>query len=199
MQPMRSPSQLSTFEAALLRTKVFNIIKRKSFSDGKYILASSKESDYYLDMKPTMFDPEGADALSQLVLEEISELNVDLIGGLALGAVPLISTITLLSSKRERPLPGFFVRKEVKDHGTMKLVEGLSPGETLEGKRVVILDDVTTTGGSAMIAVGAARRSGATVILVLSIVDREEGAVEFYRDQNIPFECIFRASEFMNS
>ncbi len=196
--PRRS-SLLSPFEANLLRTKVFNIIKNKSFARGKYVLASGKESNYYLDLKPTMFDPEGANALSELILNKLSEVDVDYVGGLALGAVPLVSSITVMSAKRERPLPGFFVRKEVKDHGTMKRVEGLAGGQTLQGKRVVILDDVTTTGGSAMIAVEAAQKSGAAIVLVLSIVDREEGAAELYRRHNIPFECLFRASEFMKS
>ena len=180
-----------------LRTKVFNLIKAKSFAKGKFVLVSGKESDYYLDMKPTMFDPEGANALSEMVLDELEDVEVDYVGGLALGAVPLISTITMLSHQRNRPLPGFFVRKEVKDHGTKKLVEGLSNADALKGKRVVILDDVTTTGGSAMTAVEAAQQCGATIVLVLSIVDREEGAAEFYKQRNIPFECLFRASEFM--
>ena len=121
------------------------------------------------------------------------------VGGLAVGALPLISTIPMLSARHAKPIPGFFVRKEVKDHGTMKLVEGLAEGETLRGKRVVILDDVTTTGGSAMIAVQAATDAGAKVILVLSVVDREEGAEEFYKEKGIPFEALFRASELLGS
>jgi orotate phosphoribosyltransferase len=100
------------------------------------------------------------------------------------------------SQSTEKPLPGFFVRKEVKDHGTMKLIEGFARDEDIKGKRVVILDDVTTTGGSAMIAVTAARDAGAKIVLVLSIVDREEGAPQFYEQNGIPFEWFFRASEF---
>jgi orotate phosphoribosyltransferase len=162
-------------------------------------LASGRESEYYLDMKPAMFDPEGANALSEMILDRLENIKVDYIGGLALGAVPLISTITMLSYRQECPLPGFFVRKEVKDHGTKKLIEGLTESETLQGKDVVILDDVTTTGGSAMIAVEAAQTSGGKVILVLSVVDREEGAVEFFREREIPFAALFKASDFLNS
>jgi len=193
---MRRP--LSPFEANLLRSKVFNLIKSKSFSKGKYILASGQESNYYLDMKPTMFDPEGSHALSEIILERLESLKVDYVGGLALGAVPLISVITMLSHQRERPIPGFFVRKEVKDHGTKKLVEGVSD-DALKDKRVVILEDVTTTGGSAMVAMRAAQEAGAKIILVLSIVDRGEGATEFYAKEGIPFECLFTANEFLNS
>jgi orotate phosphoribosyltransferase len=190
---------LSGFETNLLRSKVFDLIKAKSFSKGKYVLASGKESNYYLDLKPAMLDPEGTNALSELILEKLEPMKIDYVGGLALGAVPLISVISMLSHQREHPIPGFFVRKEVKDHGTKKLVEGLSGNDTLKDKRVVILDDVTTTGGSAMVAVRAAQEAGAKVILVLSIVDREEGAAEFYKKENIPFEWLFTANEFLNS
>jgi len=195
---MRRPSTpRSQFESNLLRAKVFKLIQEKSFSKGRYKLVSGKESNYYLDMKPTMFNPEGADALSELILDRLNEVTVDYVGGLALGAVPLISTITMLSHCRGYPISGFFVRKDIKDHGTKKLVEGLARGETLSGKRAVILDDVTTTGGSAMIAVDAAKDLGAEIVLVLSIVDREEGATEFYQAQGIPFAALFTASEFM--
>src|SRR5690348_8998796 len=113
-------------EANLLRSKAFNIIKNKSFSRGSFNLTSGREGNYCLDLKPTMFDPERATARSEMMFERLQSLQVDYVGGLALGAVPLISTLTMLSFQRGRPLAGFFVRKEVKDHGTRKLVEGLS-------------------------------------------------------------------------
>ncbi len=187
----------SRSECDSLRAKVFKLIQEKSFSKGQYTLASGIESNFYLDMKPSMFSPEGADALSSMIFERLQGLKVDYIGGLELGAVPLISTTTMLSYHRGKPVPGFSVRKEVKGHGTKKLIEGLSMDDTLQNKRVVILDDVTTSGESAMIAVNAARNSGAKVILVLSVVDREEGASEFYKNKDIPFDSLFKASEFM--
>jgi orotate phosphoribosyltransferase len=190
-------SPMSRFESGLLREEVFNLIKRRSFSFGTFILASGKESGYYLDMKPTLFDPEGASKLSDMILQRLRGLNVDYVGGLEMGAVPLISAITMLSFKDGRPIPGFFVRKEVKDHGTKKKIDGLAKEESLAGKRVVILEDVTTTGGSSVRAVEAAQADGATVVLVLSVVDREEGAAEFYKALGIPFEALFVASEFM--
>jgi orotate phosphoribosyltransferase len=178
------------------RAKAFHLIKEKSFFKGSFTLASGKVSNYYLDMKPTMFDPEGALLLADLVLSHIEGVGADLIGGLEMGAVPLISTVAMRSAMVGRPLPGFFVRKSVKDHGTKKLVEGIS---SVKGKRVVILDDVTTTGASAMIAVEAARKAGATVVLVLSVVDRQEGATEFYKEVGIPFAQLFTAGDFLRS
>jgi orotate phosphoribosyltransferase len=189
--PPRPMSKMNMLE---IRARAFQIIKERSFEFGDFTLASGQKSDYYLDMKPTMFDPEGANLLARLVLARISELNVDYIGGLEMGAVPLIAPVIMLSYEAGRPIPGFFVRKQIKDHGTKRLVE--AAGGNLRGKRVVILEDVTTKGESAMKAVKASQAEGANVILVLSIVDREEGAAEFFKKAEIPFEWIYRASEF---
>ena len=197
MPLLRPSNPLSEFEAGLLREKTLRIIKSKSFSRGRFQLSSGKQSDFYLDMKPTMLDPEGADALAQMVLDRLKDMKVDCIGGLEVGAIPIVSTIAMLSQQQGTPLPGFFVRKELKDHGTKQLLEGLASGESLEGKSVVILEDVTTSGRSSMAAVKAARDEGARVVLVLAIVDREEGAAEFYRENDVPFAALFAASEFM--
>ena len=198
MLPQRSNPKTAE-QSAARRARAFALIKAKSFRRGQFVLASGKTSEYYLDLKPTMFDPEGAYALAELLLDQLSDLPVDYVGGLALGAVPLISTVTMLSSQRGNPICGFFVRKEVKDHGTKKLVEGLGEGETLQGKKVVIIDDVTTTGGSSIIAVDAAQQSGAEVILGLSVVDRGEGAAECYGKRSIAFKAVFSARDFLNS
>ena len=196
---LTQPSSKTKNQTPAIRAKAFALIKARSFRRGQFVLASGKTSEYYLDMKPTMFDPDGAHALAELLLDNLSDVQVDYAGGLALGAVPLISTLTMLSHQRNRPIAGFFVRKEVKDHGTTKLVEGLGEGESLQGKQVVIIDDVTTTGGSSMIAVDAAQQSGAQVVLGLSVVDRGEGAAECYGARNIPFRAVFSARDFMAS
>jgi orotate phosphoribosyltransferase len=197
MPPLRrTASAVGPFEANLMRTKLYKIIKEKSFFRARIRLASGKESDFYFDMKPTMFCPEGALALAEMIVERIASLDVDFVGGLAVGAIPLVSVVAMASEKQGRPIPGFFVRKEVKDHGTKKTIDGLARNESLQGKRVVILEDVTTTGGSALIAANEARKAGADVVLVLAIVDREEGAADSYKEAGLPFEALFRASEF---
>jgi orotate phosphoribosyltransferase len=187
-------SRLAADDIAL-RARASAIIKERSFRFGNFILVSGKSSHYYLDMKPTMFDPEGANLLARLVLDRIAGLKPDYIGGLEMGAVPLVASVTVLSHEAGLPVRGFFVRKGAKDHGTRKLVDGVANGE-LRDKNVVILEDVTTKGMSAMQAVSAARAEGADVALVLSIVDREEGAAEFFRRQRLPFDFLFKASEF---
>jgi orotate phosphoribosyltransferase len=178
------------------RARLYEIIKAKSFVRGHVVLASGKESDHYFDMKPSMFDPEGAELLADLIYARIAETGADIVGGLEMGAVPLITPISILSRRAGRPLPGFFVRKTVKDHGTRKLVEGL---RNVAGLRVVIVEDVTTTGGSAMKAVEALKAAGATIALVISILDREEGASKLYADAGIPFQSLFKASDFLKA
>ena len=191
MEPLRFPSNKMS-----VRLRAFKLIQSLSFFRGEFILASGKKSNFYLDLKPTMFNPEGANLLSQLVLERIRDLKVDYIGGLEMGAVPLVTAVSMLSFQDGKPIPGLFVRKEIKQHGTKKRIEA---ADNLQNKNVVILDDVTTTGGSAMQAVDEVRRAGANVVLVLSILDRCEGATEFYKEAGVPFDCLFNVKEFLEA
>jgi orotate phosphoribosyltransferase len=191
-----SESSMKKLASIELRNRVYEIIKQKSFRRKRVTLSSGKQSDFYFDMKPTMLDPEGATKLAQLILFRLKDTPVERIGGLELGAVPLISPIGTESFLRgPRPVAGFFVRKKVKEHGTQRLIEG----DDISGKKVVILDDVTTTGGSAMLAVRAAQEAGAKVLLVLTIVDREEGAKQTFEEADIPFHSLFTASEFLSA
>jgi orotate phosphoribosyltransferase len=189
MQPMRRAASDDT------RTKLFALIKARSFRRGNIALVSGRTSNYYFDMKPTMFDPAGAAWIAELMFDQMEELKVDYVGGLAIGAVPLVSALAMLSHQRGRPIPGFFVRSQVKDHGTQRRIEGTT--ESLKGKNVVIVEDVTTTGGSATTALEAAAAEGARVVLVLSLVDRLEGAVEHFSKLGIAFRAIYTSDEFL--
>jgi orotate phosphoribosyltransferase len=175
------------------RNKLFALLTSRAFRRGRVVLASGRESDFYFDMKPAMLDPDGASLMAELILQELQGVKADCIGGLEMGAVPLIAPVAMRSLDFGRRLPGFFVRKAVKDHGTKKRVEGAD----ISGKTVVILEDVTTTGGSAMDAVKAVQDAGAKVALVLSILDRGEGAAELYAKAGISFKSLFRAEEFL--
>ncbi|MGC1180718.1 MAG: orotate phosphoribosyltransferase [Methyloceanibacter sp.] len=175
------------------RDRLFGLIKERSFRRGRFVLASGKESAYYFDSKPTMLHPEGAALLAELILQELQDVRADCVGGLEMGAVPLIAPVAMRSFDAGRPLSGFFVRKAPKDHGTKQRIEGMD----VAGKTVVILEDVTTTGGSAMQAVEVVKAAGGTVALVLSILDRGEGAVELYAAAGVPFKSLFRAEEFL--
>jgi orotate phosphoribosyltransferase len=179
------------------RSRLIELVKRRSFSTGAEMkLVSGRSSSFYFDMKPTMLDPEGAHLIGELVLEALAGAEVDLVGGLEMGAVPLVTAVAAASYARGRPLPAVFVRKQAKEHGARKLVEGLAPGETLTGKRVVVLEDVTTTGGSATKAIEALKAEGAAIDRVVTIVDRMEGAADNFKAAGIAFTPILTAADF---
>jgi orotate phosphoribosyltransferase len=144
-----------------------------------------------------MLDPEGAALLAELTFEALREDRLDYIGGLEMGAVPLAGAIAQLSWLKGHPIAAFFVRKKPKEHGARLAVEGLAKGESLRGKRVVIVEDVTTTGGSALKAVNEVREAGAEVVLVFTMVDRDEGATETFTQAGIPFRALYKAGEFL--
>ena len=172
----------------------FDLIDAKSFVRKPVTLSSGNKSDHYFDMKFTMLDPFGANLLAELIFEQIPKTQIDYVGGLELGAVPLIGPIVMFSHMHGRPIPGLIVRKAPKLHGSQRLVEG---ADDLSGKNVVVVDDVTTTGESAMKSIRALRVEGANVVLVISILDREEGATELYEKESLPFKPLFKASEFL--
>lgn len=160
------------------RRRLRDVVAERSLLKGTEVrLASGARSSFYFDMKRSTFDPEGANLISELMLEKLAGREIDYVGGLEMGAVPIVACLCQASfGRRPAPLRGFFVRKQAKEHGTRRLIEGLLADETLSGKRVALIEDVTTTGDSAFKAVQAAREEGAVCELVLTIVDRKEGA-----------------------
>ncbi|WP_137388837.1 orotate phosphoribosyltransferase [Rhodoligotrophos defluvii] len=181
----------------LRRSRLMAIIRERSFKDNVEVtLASGRKSNFYFNMKPTMLHPEGAGLLAELVLDALGPSRPDYVGGLEMGAVPIVSWTAAASFLRATPVKAFFVRKKAKEHGAKLLVEGLAPGESLEGKRVVVVEDVTTTGESALKAVEAVREAGGHVVQVLTLVDRQEGAQETMDRAGLPFASIFTAAEF---
>src|ERR1700746_736350 len=132
------------------RARLAEIIRKRSFGVVTAPLASGRKSNFFFNLKPTMLDPEGATLLAELTYEALKDDGLDSVGGLEMGAVPLAGAVAQLSWIKGHPIAAFFVRKKPKEHGARLAVEGLAKGETLEGKRVVIVEDVTTTGGSAL-------------------------------------------------
>lgn len=179
------------------RARLADIIRKRSFGRGEITLASGRKSDFYFNLKPTMLDPEGAALLAELSLDALKDEGIDYIGGLEMGAVPLAGAIAQLSWMKGKPIAAFFVRKKPKEHGARLAVEGLAKGETLAGKRIVIVEDVTTTGGSAIKAVDAVREAGGNVVMVFTMVDREEGATENFREAGIELRSLYKAGEFL--
>jgi orotate phosphoribosyltransferase len=187
----------ATRSSAADRARLVEIIKARSFQSGTEMkLASGRTSTFYFNMKPTMLDPEGGYLIAQLILDALDGTEADWIGGLEMGAVPIAALVAAQSHARGRRIGAFFVRKQVKEHGTQSLVEGLARGETLRGKRVVIVEDVTTTGASALKAVEAVRSEGAEVVRVITIVDRQEGAGATFHSAGLAFAPLLTIQDF---
>ncbi len=179
--------------AAEARARLKAIVGTRCMKRGQFKLASGATSTWYFDMKPALMDPEGSYLVARMMLDALADMDVDAVGGLAMGAVPIAASICTLShSYGAKPLAAFFVRKEPKERGTEKLLEGnLAPG-----MKAVVLEDVTTTGGSSMKAVAAVREFGCTVDTVLSVLDRQEGAEENLTKEGLRLVSLFRRDDF---
>lgn len=179
------------------KPRLIEIVRARSFqSGGAVTLASGRCSSVYFNMKPTMLDPEGAYLIASLVLDEVEGDQAAFVGGLEMGAVPIAAAVAAVSFAQGRPLRAFFVRKQAKAHGTKSLIEGLASGETLAGKKVVIVEDVTTTGGSALAAVAAVRAEGGEVVRLVTVVDRDEGASEAFAAAGLSFRAVLTRGQF---
>jgi len=177
------------------RDSLANLLRAKSLVRGEFTLSSGKKSSYYLDCKLTTLDPEGALLTGHAILELLDEMGLkpDAIGGLSMGADPLVTATGVVSAIQKRPLAGFLVRKEAKKHGRQRQIEGL---ENPRGKKVVIIDEVCTSGGSTQEAIDATEREGCEVIAVISLVDREEGGSDALRAK-YNYRSIFTARELL--
>jgi orotate phosphoribosyltransferase len=197
-RPNRNRPEKPAVSISASRARLHRIIANRSFGRGEVTLASGRKSDFYFNLKPTMLNPEGAALLAELTFDALKDGKYDYVGGLEMGAVPIAGAIAQLSWINAHPIAAFFVRKKPKDYGAKAQVEGLTKDESLNGKRIVIVEDVTTTGGSALKAAEAIREAGGEVALVLTMVDREEGAEETFKQAGLPFKSLFKASEFLN-
>jgi len=181
-------------DLATMREKLKAILRERSVRTGEFTLASGKKSDFYVDGKMTTLHPEGAFYVGRLIFERLRGRGFQAQGGLTLGADPMVAAVAVVSHLEGEPLPAFIVRKEAKGHGTSKQVEGHLPAGDIN---VAVVEDVTTTGGSALKAVEAVRAAGARVGLVITLVDRQEGGAQNLERAGVPFESIFTREEIL--
>lgn len=178
-----------------LRDELLQHLLAHSFRTGEFTLASGRKSNYYINGKMTTLDARGAYLVGRTFLAMVADDVPDAVGGLTLGADPIVGSMIALAGLEDLPLKGFIVRKEAKGHGTQSLVEGpLSPEN-----RVVVIEDVVTTGGSALQAIAAVKAIGCEVRKVLAVVDREEGGRDALKKEGYALEAIFTAHELMTA
>lgn len=158
-----------------LRQSLLEMINQKAVMREKVTLASGKESNFYIDGKQVTLDPHGSLLVGQVILSMLEGEKVDAIGGPTLGADPIATAVSLVSAKTPHPIKAFIVRKEAKKHGTQKMVEGPS---IRAGDKVVIVEDVVTTGASILKAVEEIEKLKAKVVKIICLLDRKQGAEE---------------------
>lgn len=184
-------------EACLERSRkeLLSLLLARSFKQGRFVLTSGKESDFYIDVKQTIFTPKGLALTGELLFAEVKKVGAESVGGVAVGAIPLVSAVLAHSAREGYQLEGFFVRPAAKDHGLGRQIEGcLSPGT-----RVAILEDVVTTGGSSYGAIQRVEEANGKIVQVIALVDREEGGREFLEKKGYSLTAVFSIQDLFRA
>ena len=187
--------KLSSDELLELKRRLARLLVEKSYREGDFVLASGRRSDYYFDCRVTALHAEGSWLIGTLFNHMLSVMDIKGVGGMTMGADPLVAATTVISHEQGRPLNGLLVRKEAKGHGTGPYVEGL--GNFSTGDRVAMLEDVVTTGGSLLKACDRIRDAGLSIVAVCAILDREEGGREKLREAGYDLLALFTRAELV--
>ncbi len=170
--------------------RLLRLLKDLSYEEGDFLLASGKRSTFYIDCKETTLNPEGMYLVGHLMYQRVLGMpDIEAVGGVSIGGDPLVCSTVIASYALRSPIPGFFIRKEPKGHGTNVWIEG---GKNLKkGMNVVILEDVVTTGGSSLKAIDVTEREGFKVKGVIALLDRLDGGKEAIESKGYKFSSIF--------
>jgi orotate phosphoribosyltransferase len=175
------------------REELLQLLVKKSLKKGDFTLSSGQKSTYYIDGKLSTLDARGAFLVARIFLAMLADDVPRAVGGLTLGADPIVGSMLALAGMEDLELKGFIVRKQAKEHGTQSLVEG----PLVKGDRVVVVEDVLTTGASSLKAINAVREIGCVCDRVLGVVDREQGARENLKKEGCRVEAIFSVGELL--
>ena len=187
----RSDAWAATADVNTLRQHLLDLFCQLAYQEGDFVLSSGQRSSYYMNGKQVTLHPEGALTTGRILLSQLP-IDSQAVAGLTLGADPIVTAVSVVSAYENRPIPALIVRKEAKGHGTKAYIEGPS---LPSGASVVVLEDVVTTGQSAMIAVERLRQAGYSVNQVIALVDRQQGGVELYQSAGLKFQSVFAISE----
>ncbi len=181
-----------------LKGRLRQIILEKSYREGTFKLTSGKISDFYIDCKQTTLSAEGAYLCGRLMFDEIRKAGgLQAVGGMTLGADPLVTAVSVVSYLEGAPIPAFIIRKEPKGHGTGSWIEGKS--NIPEGSSVALVEDVVTTGGTLIKAIERTEAEGYRVAMVLTVVDRQEGGAEALKEAGHELIALFTRQELKSA
>ena len=178
---------LQTLSQTELRQALLDLFCELAYETGDFTLSSGQYSPYYINSKRVTLHPQGALVIGQLFLAQLPP-DTEAVAGLTLGADPIVSAISVVSAYQDCPLPALIVRKEPKGHGTRAYIEGPL---LKSGSQVVVVEDVVTTGASALKAVERLRQAGYCVNQIMTLVDRQQGGAERYHQMGLSFKTIF--------
>lgn len=184
-------SDLLTISPDNAKERLRALVDEKAVIRGDFVLTSGARSNYYIDGKFISLTSEGLAYFARVVLDMIEDTDADLIGGMTLGADPIIGAVVAMSHLVGKPIDGIIVRKETKEHGRGKRIEG----PMKDGARVAIIEDVVTTGGSSLKAIDAVEEAGGEVVKVICLVDRLAGGKESFESKGYAFEPIFTIND----
>lgn len=193
-QNINTDLAVASLDLNSLRQFLLDLFVNLAYKEGDFILSSGQPSSYYINGKQVTLRAEGALAIGRLLLAMLPK-DTEAVAGLTLGADPIVTAVSTVSAYENQPIPGLIVRKEAKGHGTKAYIEGPS---LANNAKVVVLEDVVTTGKSAMLAVERLRAAGYQVEQIISLVDREQGGAQFYQSVGLNFQSIFTISEIQS-
>lgn len=186
-----SADAIPTADLPLVRESLLALICQAAYKEGDFTLSSGQKSDYYINGKQATLHAQGGLMVARLLLDMLPEGTVA-VGGLTLGADPMVSAVSIAGAYENKPVTPLIIRKEAKGHGTKAYIEG---PQLPEGSQVTILEDVVTTGASALKAVERLRDAGYVVNDILALVDRQQGGEELYKEKGLNFQPIFTIEE----
>ena len=184
---------MDEFDCAELKNKLFDLLNQDALKRGSFLLSSGKESNYYLDGRVITLDPQGAYLVASIILKMLRGEILDAIGGPTLGADPIAGALAALSYINQQPIKTFIVRKQAKEHGTQQQIEGPA---LKKGDRVILIDDVATSGKAILEAKLALDKIGVIANKAIVIVDRNQGAIDNLAKVGIKLESIFKIADF---
>ncbi|MDA3970733.1 MAG: orotate phosphoribosyltransferase [Desulfobulbaceae bacterium] len=179
------------------KARLKQLLLEKSYRQGTFKLSSGRESDFYIDVKQTSLDAEGALLCGKEIFKLMQQHpeTIGAVGGMTLGADPLVTGASIASFLADQPVPAFIVRKEAKGHGTKQYLEGQQ--NLPAGCNVTLLEDVVTTGGTLLQVIDRVEEQGFKVVQIITVVDRQEGGAEVLKEKGFELEAIFTREELL--